>query len=95
MLSRSRRESVTFLHPAAIEGIDRPLLPGTYDVVIDEELIEGLSFPSYRRVATLIMVPGATPGAIEMVGIESAALADALSRDAETLLITSGGQSDR
>lgn len=85
MTTRSRRGTVTFVHPARINGIDRLLAAGTYDVVTDEEMIEGLSFPSYRRVATMIMVPGAPPrhSSMEMISIASADLADAQSRDAE------------
>ena len=60
-MTRSRRETVTFRHPFRINGIDRQLQAGAYEVVTDEELIEGLSFPCFRRVATLIMVPGAPP----------------------------------
>ena len=39
----------------------------------DEELIEGLSFPAYRRVATIIVVPapsGAAVEAVEMVTLD-------------------------
>jgi hypothetical protein len=54
MTIRSRRETVTFRHPFRIRGIDRLLPPGAYEVVTDEEIIEGLSFPAYRRVATMI-----------------------------------------
>jgi len=53
---RSRRETVHFRHPFRIKGIDRELAPGAYEIVTDEEMIEGLSFPCFRRVATLIMV---------------------------------------
>jgi hypothetical protein len=84
MTTRSRRETVTFLHPAQIKGVDRVLAPGSYEVVTDEEMIEGLSFPCYRRVATMIMVPGAPPRqhAMEMLSISSVALADAQHQDA-------------
>ena len=58
MTTRSRRETLTFRQPFRIKGIDRLLAAGDYEVVTDEEMIEGLSFPSFRRVATLIMVPG-------------------------------------
>jgi hypothetical protein len=53
MTMRSRREAITFLHPFRIKGIDRLLPPGAYQVITDEELIEGLSFPAFRRVATV------------------------------------------
>jgi hypothetical protein len=83
-LTRSRRETVTFRHPFRIKGIDRQLQAGAYEVVTDEELIEGLSFASFRRVATMIMVPGAPPHhqSIEMISISSADLADAQQADA-------------
>jgi hypothetical protein len=83
-LTRSRRETVTFRHPFRIKGIDRQLRAGAYEVVTDEELIEGLSFASFRRVATMIMVPGAPPhhGSIEMISINAADLADARQADA-------------
>ena len=83
-LTRSRRETVTFRHPFRINGIDRQLQAGAYEVVTDEELIEGLSFPCFRRVATLIMVPGAPPHhqSTEMLAISSVDLADAQQADA-------------
>jgi hypothetical protein len=58
MTTRSRRETVHFQHPFRIKGIDRLLAPGAYEVITDEEMIEGLSFPSFRRVATMIMGVG-------------------------------------
>jgi len=61
MTTRSRRETVHFKHPFRIKGIDRLLPSGAYEVVTDEEMIEGLSFASFRRVATMIMVPAAAP----------------------------------
>jgi hypothetical protein len=30
---------------------------GTYTIETDEELLEGLSFPAYRRTATSIVLP--------------------------------------
>lgn len=84
MITRSRRETVTFKHPARIKGIERMLPAGAYEVVTDEEMIEGLSFPSFRRIATMIMVPGAPPHhrSMEMIAIGSVDLADAQHRDA-------------
>jgi hypothetical protein len=51
MTTRSRRETVTFQHPFRIKGIDRSLPAGAYKVITDEQMIEGLSFAAYRRVA--------------------------------------------
>jgi hypothetical protein len=86
MTTRSRRETVHFKHPFRIKGIDRLLPPGAYEVVTDEEMIEGLSFPSFRRVATMIMVPGAPPSrsSTEMVSISSIDLSDAQRIDASS-----------
>jgi hypothetical protein len=52
--------------------------------VTDEDLIEGLSFPVYRRVATMIHVAAqANPGStLEMVTIDPRDLAAAQDRDA-------------
>ena len=84
MTTRSRRETVHFKRPFRIKGIDRLLAPGAYEVITDEEMIEGLSFASFRRVATMIMVPGAPPhhSSIEMLSISSVDLADAQQADA-------------
>ena len=75
---------MTFRHPFRIKGIDRQLPAGPYEVVTDEERIEGLSFPCYRRVATMIMVPAAAPNhsSTEMIFISSVDLADAQQADA-------------
>ena len=59
MTTRSRRETVHFRHPFHIKGIDRQLAAVAYEIITDEEMIEGLSFPNFRRVATMILVPGA------------------------------------
>jgi hypothetical protein len=84
MTMRSRRETVTFRHPFRIKGIDRQLQAGAYEVITDEEMIEGLSFASFRRIATMIMVPGAAPRAssMEMISINAVDLSDAQRIDA-------------
>jgi hypothetical protein len=84
MTTRSRRETVHFRHPFRINGIDRQLAPGAYEIVTDEEMIEGLSFPCFRRVATMIMVPGAAPrhSSMEMFLISSVDLSNAQRIDA-------------
>ena len=81
---RTRREMVHFKHPFRINGIDRQLAPGAYEVITDDEMIEGLSFPCFRRVATMIMIPGAPPqhSSVEMISISSVDLSDAQRIDA-------------
>ena len=81
---RSRRETVHFRHSFRIKGIDRQWSAGAYEVVTDEEMIEGLSFPCFRRVATMIMVPCPAPrhASTEMISISSVDLSDAQIIDA-------------
>ncbi len=82
MTIRSRREAVIFKHPFRITGIGRLLPAGTYEVITDEESIEGLSFAAFRRIATMIVVPGASASMREMISIGSVELADAQRIDA-------------
>jgi hypothetical protein len=85
MTIRSRHETVTFRHPFHIHGVERLLPAGSYEVVTDEEMIEGLSFAAWRRVATMITVPaeGADGGMTQMLSIGSVDLADAQAADAQ------------
>ena len=84
MTIRSRTETITFKHPFQIRGVDRLLPAGAYEVITDEEMIEGLSFASFRRVATMIMVPAAASrgATMEMISIGSVDLSDAQRIDA-------------
>jgi hypothetical protein len=86
MTIRSRRETISFKHAFRIRGIDRLLPAGAYEVITDEEMIEGLSFAAFRRVATLIVVPAAASHglAMEMISIGSVDLSDARRIDAST-----------
>ena len=54
---RTKREMITFPTPFSLEGIDGVVPAGTYEVDVDEDLIEGLSFLAYQRVATTIYLP--------------------------------------
>jgi hypothetical protein len=84
MTTRSRREMVHFNHPFYIKGIDRLLAPGAYEVSTDQEMIEGLSFASFRCLATVIMVPGVASrtSSMELISISAVDLSDAQCRDA-------------
>lgn len=75
-----------FDHPFRLKGIARLFPAGSYEVVTDEEMIEGLSFPSYRRVATMIMVPGEWPfaSATEVIATSAIDLSDAQRNDKAT-----------
>jgi hypothetical protein len=83
MVTRTKRVTWTFQHPFSLKGVDRRLAAGQYEVVTDEELIEELSFPVYRRVATLIFLPADAyqQSSIEMVNVDPIDLAAAHERD--------------
>ena len=85
MIMRTSRKTLKFVHPFFLKGIDRILPPGEYQVVTDEELIEGLSFPVYRRVSTMIFVPSRfQPSAsTEMVTVDPLDLQAAVEQDAK------------
>ena len=83
MITRTRDKTWTFSKPFMLKGVDRLLPAGDYRVTTDEELIEGLSFPVYRRVATMIFVPGqAHHASLEMVSVAPADLRAAQEQDA-------------
>jgi len=76
---------VSFARPFLLKGVDRVLAAGQYKVITDEELIEELSFPVYRRVATMIFVPADSQNSssVEMLAIDPRDLQDAQDRDAQ------------
>ena len=83
MMTRTRDKTLTFGKPFLLKGVDRVLPAGDYRVATDEELIEGLSFPVYRRVATMIFVPGqGHRSSVEMITIDPADLRAAQEQDA-------------
>ena len=82
MLTRTREKMWTFRKPFRLQGVDRLLPAGSYPVSTDEELIEGLSFPVYRRVATMIFAPGRNLTSLEMLRIDPDDLQAAQESDA-------------
>jgi hypothetical protein len=87
MSIRTSAKTVIFSRPFSLKkGVDRVLPAGDYRVLTDEELIEGLSFPVYRRVSTMIFLPAEfhRPGSVELVTIDPLDLLAAEDRDAET-----------
>ena len=83
MTTCTQRKSVVFSRPFRLKGGDKFLPPGDYEVVTDEELIEGLSFPVFHRVSTAIIVPAQSHQAssVEMVAIDPRDLQSAKDRD--------------
>ena len=81
MTTRTQRTMSAFARPFLLKGVDRLLPPGTYEILTEEALIEGLSFPVYRRLSTVIFVPGQIEACTEMVSIDPLDLAAAQDRD--------------
>jgi hypothetical protein len=84
MNTRTSRQAVTFTRPFSLSGIDEVQPAGTYTVETDEELLPGLSFPAYRRIATLIFLRSRRGGPVveEVVNIDPLELQAAQERDA-------------
>jgi hypothetical protein len=51
---RFSRSVVTFLNPFMISGYAQGFPAGDYEVVAEEEVIQGLTFVSFRRTATYL-----------------------------------------
>ena len=56
MISRTTTSTVSFEYPFEIDGYIDSLLAGDYEMVVDEELLQNLSFVSYLRTATYLMI---------------------------------------
>jgi hypothetical protein len=84
MTVRTRDAVWAFHQSFSLKGVDRLLAAGNYRVTTDEELIESLSFPVYRRVGTMIFVPGQGHwrSSVEMFTIDPADLQAAHEKDA-------------
>lgn len=85
MIERTTNSEITFAHPFALSSLVAPLQAGTYRLVVDEELIEGLSFPAYRRVATHLEIPAISveAGTRQFLQVTAAEIESALRNDAE------------
>jgi hypothetical protein len=83
MTTRTRNTLVVFHRPFELRGVDRTLPPGEYRVMTDEQLVEEMSFPVYRRVSTVIFAPGQPPhgSSVEMLTIDPRDLQAAQDRD--------------
>ena len=84
MTIRTSSKTVVFTRPFSLNGIDEVLPAGSYVVQTDEELIEGLSFLSYRRVSTAIILPAVSrrSSSTQVVTIDPLDLAAAQDMDA-------------
>ncbi|MBR9653508.1 hypothetical protein IT775_20520 [Thalassobius aquimarinus] len=58
MGTRSSRSMLTFAKAFTLPGYPDELPPGEYQIVVEEELLLGVSFEAYRRTATYLTVSG-------------------------------------
>jgi len=79
MPTRMTSETVTFTQPFQIEENAAFLPPGAYVVDTEEELVDDISFPVWRRIATVMCIIRA--GATEHVAIDPEVLRAALAYD--------------
>lgn len=81
-MTRTKRRTLTFSRAFALKGVERLLPAGVYELVTDEELIEGLSFPVYRRVSSWILASAQnSTTSTEMIMIDPAEFAAAHAND--------------
>ena len=83
MNMRSTRSTVTFSNPFTLPGYIGELPAGDYEILVEEELLQGLSFEAYRRTATYLTVRGRGrhAGRSELRTISDSDLKKAMSRD--------------
>jgi hypothetical protein len=84
MTTRSSSRTVVFTHPFRLSALDAAQPAGSYVVETEEELIQDLSFPAYRRTGAWLRLP-APPGSgalDRVVNIDPAELEAALAGDA-------------
>ncbi len=84
MIERTSSKTVTFQHPFRLSGADDLQPAGHYVIESDYETIEGMSFPAFRRVSTVIRLPGrlGSTESARIVDIAPVELAAALAKDA-------------
>jgi len=83
MTIRTSQKTVHFTRPFILDGSDEEFPEGAYVIETDEELLEGISFPVYRRILTQIHLHSERkyPGRLRTMTIDPNALDAALVRD--------------
>lgn len=83
MTTRTSKKTVTFRRPFTLGALNEVLPSGDYIIETDEELLEGLSFPAYRRKLTLIYLHqnSRNPSRRQALQINPRELDSALMRD--------------
>lgn len=86
MTIRTTYRTLSFVHPFQLKDMDEPRPAGAYVVETDEERLQELSFPAYRRVATRLLLPSRPGGPFlnETIEVDPLELDAAQTRDAAT-----------
>jgi hypothetical protein len=86
MTTRTTRTTMTFNNPFFLVRSDELYPAGIYCVETDEESLEEISFPVYRRILTVIHLHAqqAFPGTTQTMTIDPTELDAALERDRAT-----------
>ena len=83
MAMRTHNKTVTFVRPFTLGDVDDIYPAGAYQVETDEERVEALSFPVYRRVRARIHLHAepSRPGIERILTTDPEELDEALKRD--------------
>jgi hypothetical protein len=83
MTQRTVHSTITFSRPFLLSGFDEPLQAGTYKIETLEELVEGISFPVWRRIETLLFLiqPPGQPKLTQVAVVDPVELEEARGRD--------------
>ncbi|MGD0144915.1 MAG: hypothetical protein ABSC92_17320 [Rhizomicrobium sp.] len=79
MATRTITKEVTFRRPFVLTGFEAVQAAGTYTVDTEEEMIDALTYPAWRRTGTTLRL--ARAGATEFMPIDPEELSRALLRD--------------
>lgn len=86
MTIRTTYRTLSFAHAFQLKDMDESRPAGAYVVETDEERLQELSFPVYRRVATRLLLPSGPgrPFLNETIEVDPLELDAAQARDAAT-----------
>ena len=93
MTIRTSQRTIRFAHPFRLTGMDAPQPAGAYLLETEEELLQDLSFPAYRRIATRLFVTVVPNSTIleEVVDIDPLELEAAMEKDSDAVSVAEPG----
>jgi hypothetical protein len=81
MESRTTSKTATFRRPFTLSGLDGIQLPGSYTILIEEEMLDTLAFVGWRQTGCAIVLR--RNGGEEHVAIDPQELREALVHDGD------------